>query len=162
MKLVLWIFLMRYFLILLIFLILTLMYLMRFLWLRMRKICLRRKWFVVMLIQWLVIIILLLEEKRLLIVIGMPPTSQLVRCVIYLLSWWMIRWLQFIWRVIGYSLEKKMVIIVVMILLLLLRVMFYLLEDCIKVVRLLFFRLWILSIKLLLLMSFQKIWYLVK
>ena len=30
--------------------------------------------------------ILLLEEKRLLIVIGMPPTSQLVRCVIYLLS----------------------------------------------------------------------------
>lgn len=32
------------------------------------------------------IIILLLEEKRLLIVIGMPPTSQLVRCVIYLLS----------------------------------------------------------------------------
>lgn len=37
--------------------------------------------------------------------------------------------------------RKKMVIIVVMILLLLLRVMFYLLEDYIKVVRLLFFRL---------------------
>ena len=52
---------------------------------------------------------------------------------------------------------EKIVIIVVMILLLLLRVMFYLLEDYIKVVMLLFFRLWILSIKLLLLMSFQKI-----